>query len=142
MSATNRFLVISILLPQPQNANITKAQFTEMSYLLKRMTYNGNSKVINWPKRCKLYTKLMVIHSSFHIWFGFSWTPNSKVITDVFTQPPRLVHKNSTIERKCCAAKNWPGCLVKNRSNYLNFRCTRKNKPNMKTRMGNHLFGI
>ena len=49
--------------------NIMTAQFTEISYLLKVMTYYGNSKVINRPKHYKLYTKLMVIDSSFHCFF-------------------------------------------------------------------------
>ena len=92
--------------------NIMTAQFTEVSYLHLVMTYYGYSKVINWSNHYKLYTKLTVNHSSFHIWFGFSCTPIIKVTTCVFTQAPRLNHKNNnTTERKCSSAKHWPRCL-------------------------------
>ena len=142
MSATNRFLVISILLPQPQNANIMTSHFTEMSYLLKVMTYYGNNKVINWPKHYTLYTKLMVSHSSFHIWFGFSCTPKIEVVRAVFTHTTRSIFSCGTFSLDCAIFVVESRWLGKNVCNYLTIRRSRKTKPDMKTRMNNHQFGI
>ena len=93
-------------------------------------------------KHYTLYIKLMVTHSSFHIWFVFSCTPQIKVVRAVFTQTTRSIFSSGTFSLNCAIFVVEFRWLGKNICNYLTIRRSRKTKPDLKTTMNNHQFGI
>ena len=80
----------------------------------------------------------MVTHSSFYICFGFSCTPEIKVVRADFTHTTRSIFNLGTFSLDCAIY------VVESKYNYSihAIRRSRKTKPDMKTRMSNHQFGI